>query len=97
MIKQDNDTIPQQGGDSQELKYPAQFHFRIITDAAEGMEATLAQAVSAYHVTAPLAPARASSGGHYTAYGVSILMQSREEMEAFDAAIKKLPGVRMLL
>lgn len=95
MIRQKN--IPQQDGAPQEVAYPAQFHFRIITDTGEAMEAALAQAVAAYTVTSPLALARASSGGRYTAYAVSAILQSRDEMEAFDAAIRKIPGVRMLL
>jgi len=95
MIRQN--VIPQQDGISCELEYPAQFHFRIITDAGGGAEPALAEAVSAYQVTAPLAPSRSSPGGLYTAYSVSILMQSREQMEAFDAAIRKIKGVRMLL
>jgi len=89
--------IPQQDAVPQELAYPAQFHFRVITDAAEGMEAALAAAARAYEVTSPLTPSRASAGGHYMAYAISVLMQSREQMEAFDAAIRSIPGVRMLL
>ncbi|MCL1920979.1 MAG: DUF493 domain-containing protein [Kiritimatiellaeota bacterium] len=89
--------IQQEDGNARELEYPAQFHFRVITDAVEGMETTLAEAVGTYEVTLPLARARASAGGRYTAYAVSILMRNREEMETFDATIRKIPGVRMLL
>ena len=95
MIRQN--IIPQQDGLSQELAYPAQFHFRVIADSGADIAPALAEAAGAYQVTAPLALSRASSGGRYTAYGISVLMQSREEMEAFDAAVRKIPGVRMLL
>ncbi|MCL2104444.1 MAG: DUF493 domain-containing protein [Kiritimatiellaeota bacterium] len=95
MIQQKND--PQQGGLSGELKYPAQFHFRIIADSGVDIRPGLAQVVSAYQVTTPLAPSHVSPEGRYAAYAVSILMQSRDEMETFDAAVRKIPGVHMLL
>ena len=79
------------------MEYPAQFHFRIITDSDASIELVLAEALGAYQVTSPLTHSRASSGGRYAAYSVSILMQSREEAEAFGVAVKKIPGVRMLL
>ena len=94
MIRQK--VIPQQDGITQEL-YPAQFHFRIITDSETSIEPALAEALGAYQVTSPLTHSRASQGGRYTAYSVSVIMQNREEMEAFYAAVKKIPGVRMLL
>lgn len=95
MIQQRNTTPePQLQG---EVDYPAIFHFRIITDTDAHAEQSLLQAVKPFQVTDPLVPARASSAGRYTAFAVSITMQSRTEMEAFDATIKQVPGVRMLL
>ncbi len=80
-----------------EVEYPALFHFRIITEAEAKAEQALLLAVSSYQVKAPLTSSHASAAGRYTAFSISILMQSRLEMETFDAAIKKVPGVRMLL
>ena len=83
---------------NQELVYPAEFSFRIIVDAAAiEVEAALCAAVSAYTVTTPLTASRASSAGRYLAYGVSVEIQSQSELHAFDAAVKRVPGVRMLL
>ena len=95
MIRQN--IIPQQDGHAQELEYPAFFHYRIITDTEVSVEPALTVAIAAYQVTAPLQRSHASTGGRYTAYSVSILMPNRETMEAFDAAARKIPGVRMLL
>ncbi len=80
-----------------EVEYPALFHFRIITEAEAKAEQALLLAVSSYQVKVPLTSSHASAAGRYTAFSISILMQSRSEMETFDAAIKKVPGVRMLL
>jgi len=80
-----------------EVDYPACFHFRIITDTESHAESALIQAVSPFQVTDPLVPVRASSSGRYTAFSVSARMTNREEMELFDAAIKQVPGVRIVL
>jgi putative lipoic acid-binding regulatory protein len=80
-----------------EVEYPALFHFRIITEAEAKTEQALLLAVSSYQVKAPLTASHASGAGRYAAFSISILMKSRSEMETFDAAIKKVPGVRMLL
>ena len=82
---------------SQELVYPAEFHFRIIADTEFEANSALAEVLAVYKVTAPLAASRSSSAGRYRAYCVSIEMQSQEELHAFDAAVKRVPGVRMLL
>jgi len=82
----------------QELVYPAEFAFRVIVEAQEpGVEAALNAVLSGYKVTAPLAVSRSSSAGSYLAYGVSVEMQSPAELREFDAAVKRVPGVRMLL
>ncbi len=80
-----------------ELKYPALFHFRIITETEACAEQALCQAVSTYQVKAPVTASHASAAGRYSAFSVSILMQNRLEMETFDAMMKKVPGVRMVL
>lgn len=79
------------------LAYPACFHFRILADTEAHVESELLQVVNTFQVIEQLVPARASTAGRYTAYGVSIMMQSRAEMVAFDAAVKQVRGVRMVL
>lgn len=81
----------------QEPVYPAEFHFRILVEAESAAETALAAVAAAYQVTAPLAFSRGSSGGRYRAYSVSLRIQSGEELHAFDAAVKRVPGVRMVL
>lgn len=82
---------------AQEQVYPAVFHFRILTESESTAETSLAAAVAAYQVTVPLAFSQGSSGGRYHAFSVSVNIRSREEMQALDAAIKLVPGVRMVL
>ena len=81
----------------QEVAYPAKFHFRIIVEAAAAVEAALDALLSAYQVSAPLTASQVSSAGRYRAYSVSVEIRSRAELEAFDVAVKRVSGVRMLL
>jgi len=82
---------------SRELVYPALFHFRVITDVATFAESDLVALLAAYKVVEPLAASRVSSAGRYQAYSVSVEIQTQSELHAFDAALKRVPGVRMVL
>lgn len=81
----------------QGLEYPATFHFRIITEPSVFAKAVVDVVLSTVKVVEPLTLSRGSSGGRYQAYSVSVEMQSREEMHGFDAELKKVRGVRMVL
>ena len=93
---------PQQvkpSGDSAPAKveYPATFHFRVIAEPGAFDKAGMDAALAAYKVTEPLAASRASSAGRYQAYSVSVEIQSQEALHVLDAALKQVPGVRMVL
>jgi putative lipoic acid-binding regulatory protein len=80
------------------VAYPAEFHFRIIVEAAAAeAEAGVNRVLAGYRVTAPLAVSQASSAGRYCSYSVSVEIRSRAELHALDAALKRVPGVRMVL
>ncbi len=79
------------------VAYPAEFHFRIIVEADAAAETALGLFLAAYHVTAPLTASKVSTAGRYQAYSVSVEIQSQAELHAFDGAVKRVPGVRMLL
>ena len=96
-IKVPDTFAPEHSSQNRELVYPAEFHFRIIVDAGADAEAALSAAIAGYKVTAPLAASRSSSAGRYRAYCASVEIQSQSELHAFDAAVKRVPGVRMLL
>lgn len=95
-LQERNRFAPSQAPDA-ELVYPAEFHFRIIVEVESCVEQRLAMAVTNFRVTAPLAASRHSAGGRYLAYGLSVLVASREEQQALVDAVKGVPGVRMVL
>ncbi len=85
------------GAAAREVQYPAVFHFRVIADAPVPVTGALAELLGGYEVVGPLSEANLSSGGRYRSYGVSVRMASREQLQAFDGAVRALAGVRMLL
>lgn len=95
-LQERNRFAPQQSS-TVELVYPSEFHLRIIVEAQAAAEPLLVAVLDGYRITAPLAASRQSSGGHYQAYGLSVRLESREEQCALVDAIKRVPGVRMVL
>ncbi|MDX9868174.1 MAG: DUF493 family protein [Kiritimatiellia bacterium] len=77
--------------------YPAEFHFRILTETAADAGAELAGRIAAYRVTSPLAVSQDSRAGRYRAFRVSVRLEDREEHLRLDAEIKQVPGVRLVL
>ena len=82
---------------AQQVEYPATFHFRVSVDASACSEPLLAAVLTAFRVVEPLSASRTSSQGRYHAYSVSVVMQTPEELCALDVALKRVPGVRMVL
>lgn len=80
-----------------EVSYPAEFHFRIIAEAQMAAGSKLREAVAGYRVTAPLTASRQSTAGRYEAFSLSVMIQDRDELNELDAAMKKVPGVRLVL
>ena len=82
---------------NEELKFPVVAHQRLIVDAAKRDDAATKAAFAGFDLVEPVAESRASSGGKYVAFAVSVRLTSREEMARFDAAIAKVPGLKMCL
>jgi putative lipoic acid-binding regulatory protein len=84
--------------DGERDAYPAVFHFRIIVEAGAAGAEELTAAAAPYRVTSAVAPSASSpASGRYRSFAVSVNLASRAEMAAFDADVRRVPGVRMLL
>ena len=80
--------------DSIELKFPVVAHHRLICDAARRDDAAT---FAGFELAEPVAESRASAGGKYVSYSLSVRLKDREEMARLDAAIAVVPGLRMCL
>ena len=83
--------------DSIELKFPAVAHHRLICDAARRDVAAMKAAFAGFELVEPVAESRASAGGKYVSYSLSVRLKDREEMARLDAAIAGVPGLKMCL
>ena len=83
--------------DSIELKFPAVAHHRLICDAARRDVAAMKAAFAGFELVEPVAESRASAGGKYISYSLSVRLKDCEEMARLDAAIASVPGLKMCL
>lgn len=77
--------------------YPAVHSFRAIAEAEADVEAALLAALEPFEVVSPLARGRSSSGGKYQVFHFSARLDTRARHHALDAAVKSVPGIRILL
>ena len=83
--------------DSVELKFPVVAHHRLICDATRRDDAATAAMFAGFELVEPVTESRASSGGKYVSYSLSVRLKDREEMARLDAAIASVPGLKMCL
>ena len=83
--------------DSVELKFPVVAHHRLICDAARKDDAAMKAAFVGFELVEPVAESRASSGGKYVSYSLSVRLKDRAEMARFDEQLKQVPGLKMVL
>ena len=83
--------------DSVELKFPVVAHHRLIVDAARRDDAATAAMFAGFELVEPVEESRASAGGKYVSYSLSVRLKDREEMARLDAAIAGVPGLKMCL
>ena len=80
-----------------ELKFPVVAHHKVIVDASRRDDAATAAAFRGFDLVEPVVAGRASNGGKYVSYGVSVRLKDRAEMASLDEAIKAVPGIKMCL
>lgn len=83
--------------DSVELKLPVVAHHRLICDVARRDDAAMKAAFAGFELVEPVAESRASAGGKYVSYSLSVRLKDREEMARLDAAIAGVPGLKICL
>ena len=80
-----------------ELKFPVVAHQRLIVEAAKRDDAATKAAFAGFDLVEPVAESRASAGGKYVAFALSVRLKDREEMARFDAVVATVPGLKMCL
>ncbi len=80
-----------------EVQYPVEVHHRLIIVRDEYNEDRLRAAIAPYNITASLEQSNESKGGKYISFGFSAMINSRDELYALDAALRAVPGMKMVL
>ena len=80
-----------------ELKFPVVAHQRLIVEAAKRDDAATKAAFAGFDLVEPVTESRASAGGKYAAFALSVRLKDREEMARFDATVTTVPGLKMCL
>ena len=83
-------------GDEQ-LKFPLDCHYRIITESVAGIEDELAATLRLLGFDSKVEPGNRSKGGKYLTFYVDLHIESHENMDAVDRALRNIAGVRMVL
>lgn len=82
---------------NEELKFPVVAHHRVIVKAEEKDVAAMQRLFADFELVEPVMEARASSGGKYASFAVSVRFGSKDEMSRFDERLKLVPGLKMVL
>jgi putative lipoic acid-binding regulatory protein len=80
-----------------DLKFPLDCQFRIIAENKQGMHFVIETVLMEHGVTSPLETENLSQGGKYQSYSVSLRVESLEQMNRIDNALRNIAGVKMVL
>ncbi len=83
----------------QQLTYPVDWHFRIITENSAHPEVVqeIRRVLETFKVSNPLNIGNESKQAKYVSYQVTATLPNRQFMEDIAAAFNAIPGVKMVL
>ncbi|MFA7231723.1 MAG: DUF493 domain-containing protein [Victivallaceae bacterium] len=82
----------------QEIKFPVDWHYRIITDkSVNSCRENIISVLKNNQFDALPETGKESSGGKYLTWQVSVIFPSREIMEKLSAELAAIPGVKFIL
>ncbi len=83
-------------GDEQ-LQFPIDCQFRVIAENREGMHFVIETVLMELGINSPLHTQNRSDGGKYQSFRVDVRVESLEQMNKIDAALRNIVGVKMVL
>ena len=79
------------------LDFPLVCQYRIIAENREGIHFVIETVLLEMGVTAPLHPGNQSGGGRYQSFHVEVRVESLDQMNKIDSALRNIVGVKMVL
>jgi len=83
--------------DPSDLEFPLECRFRVIAEDHEGMAFVIETVLMQMGVEVPVVRGNMSKNGTYVSYGITTVVQSREEMNRIDTELRQIEGVKMVL
>ncbi|MBP9865570.1 MAG: DUF493 domain-containing protein [Candidatus Omnitrophica bacterium] len=83
--------------DSGELQFPLDCQFRVIAENRKNMYFVIETVLIQHGVAAPLQREHESAGGKYLSFSVDVRVESLEQMNRIDAALRSIEGVKMVM
>jgi putative lipoic acid-binding regulatory protein len=81
----------------EEIQFPVLCYYKVIAEDIAGMEFVIETTLLELHVKTPAVKGNRSSGGKYVTYNIEVFVNSLETMNAIDAALRNIKGVKMVL
>lgn len=80
-----------------QLQFPLDCQFRVIAENISNMHFVIETVLMQHGVNAPLKTQNQSGGGKYLSFSVDTRVESLEQMNEIDAALRNIAGVKMVL
>lgn len=81
----------------EKLQFPLDCQFRVIAENRQGMHFVIETVLMELGITSPLQAQNLSDGGKYQSFRVDVRVESIEQMNKIDAALRNIVGVKMVL
>ena len=83
--------------ENEEINFPVNCHFKVITEDIQNMAFVIETVLMELKVDAPVVEGNKSTGGKYVTFNVTVRVSFKEEMNAIDAALRNIKGVKMVM
>lgn len=83
--------------EGEKINFPVMCYYKVIAEDLPGMEFIIETVLIENHVKSPAIQGNKSAGGKYITYNIEVYVNSLETMNAIDAALRNIKGVRMVL
>lgn len=83
--------------DPEKLEFPLNCQFRVIAERNPNMFFVIETVLMENGVKSPLKAENLSDGGKYQSFSVDVRVESLEQMNRIDQALRNIVGVKMVL
>ena len=83
--------------ENEKIIFPVDCYYKVIAEDLPNMEFVIETVLMELKVQSPVIKGNKSANGKYITYNIAVMVQSQEKMNAIDAALRNIRGVKMVL